>query len=377
MRFHMSISRTFVGFAVIAGLLAGSMSVRAQTETPAPLLHVRQTGFLAVIFAETIIGIQNGYFNEEGLDLEYVPVDNGRLNAAALVSGQAQFADITVADVAAMQSQGKDAILAYNIANRPTMALVVDNEALARTGVTRQSPILERYRALKGLTLGITSPGSQGDLYIRYLIKQGGLDPDKDVNIIPIGSGAALLAAIESGQIDGFMQSPPYPLMAVRDGKAQVLIMNSAGDVPEFRNFAFTCIGVLRPWAEQHPEAVEGYSRAMDKAYRFIVEHPAEAVQIMHDSNFPDTPLETLRISLQALLPAFQPDGRFTEESIRNQANVMVAVGTIDAMPDTAEGVLWTNQWNPDTLTSVILPTIEAFDGSATETPTAEAATAR
>ncbi len=376
MGIHVNVTRTLISLVSAIGLL-GAVAVSAQTETPAPLIHVRQTGVLSAIFAETFIGIQNGYFNAEGLDLEYVPVDNGRMNAAALVAGQAQFADITVADVTAMQTQGKDAILFYNIANRPTMTLVVSNEALAKTGVSRQSPIIERYRALKGLTLGITGPGSQGDLYMRYLIKQGGLDPDKDVNIIPVGNGAALLAAIESGQIDGFMQSPPFPLIAVRDGKAQVLIMNSAGDVPEFRNFAFTCIGVSRAWAEKHPEVVEGYSRAMDKAYAFIVEHPDEAVEMMHDHYFPDTPIETLRISLLALLPAFQRDGIFTEESIKNQANVLVALGSIDTRPDVSEGLLWTNQWNPDTLTDQILPTVEAFDGSVTETPTAEATAAR
>ena len=53
-----------------------------------------------------------------------------------------------------------------------------------------------------------------------------------------------------------------------------------------------------------------------------------------------------------------------------------VALGSIDKLPDVSEGLLWTNQWNPDTLTDQILPTIEAFDGSMSETPTAEATAA-
>ncbi|MDR7460367.1 MAG: hypothetical protein QN139_11310, partial [Armatimonadota bacterium] len=61
---------------------------------------------------------------------------------------------------------------------------------------------------------------------------------------------------------------------------------------------------------------------------------------------FPDTDAATLRLSFEALIPAIKPGGRLSERAVRNQAQVLVAIGALDAMPATREGVLWTNRYH-------------------------------
>lgn len=358
---------------IVIGLALNVVAVHAQTEP----IHLKEAHVLTVTLSPIFVAIENGYFKDEGIVIDFTPVDSGRLSTSALVAGQVQVTDLGLTDLVDLQSQGKDPIIVYNLANNLTMNLVVNNTALKKMGVTRASPLVEREKALKGLTFGITSPGALSDLYARYMMKQGGLDPDKDVNFVTIGNGSALLAALEAGQIDAFLQSPPTPFLAEAHNMGTILISNTGGDVEQFTDFPFNAIAVTKTWAEQNPQVLEGYSRALDKAYVFMVEHPDEAIQIVHDHYFPETPLETVKLSFMALLPIFKPDGRFSEAGIKNEASVLFSLGSIDAMPDTSEGVLWSNQWNPDTLTNQILPTLEAFDGSMTETPTAEATAAR
>ena len=342
------------------GLALASTAVVARPSAQSEPIHVRQADVLTVTLAPIFIAIENGYFLEEGIDLEYIPVDNGRLGASALIAGEAQFTDLGLTDIVTLQAQDKDPILIYNLANNLTMNLVVNNDALKEMGVTRQSPLIEREQAFKGRTIGITAPGALSDLYVRYLLKQGGLDPDKDVTIVTVGGAAALLAALESGEIDAYLLSPPTPFIAEKNGTGTILIKNTAGDVPEFTGFPFNSIAVSKAWAEQNPQLVEGYCRALDRGYAFLVEHADEAIQLVHDRYFPDTPPETIQVSIEALLPAFKADGDFTEDAIRNEIGVLTSLGSIETEPDTTEGVLWTNTWNPDTLSNLALPTPEA-----------------
>ncbi len=344
---------------IMIGLL---LSVTAAHAQDSGLIQLKETHVLDVTLAPILVAIENGYFRDEGLAIDFIPVGSGRLSTSAFVAGQAQITDLGLTDVVDLQGHGKDPILVYNLANSLVMNLVVSTTAMQKIGVTRASPLIEREKALKGLTFGISAPGALSDLYARYLIKQGGLDPDVDVTFVALGGGAVLLAAPESGQIDAYLQSPPTPFLAEAHGTGTILISNTEGDVPEFRNFPFNAIAVSKAWAEQNPQALEGYSRALDKAYAFMIEHPDNAIQIIHNSYFPETPLATIRLSFMALLPIFKPDGRFSEAGIKNEAEVLLSLGTIDAMPDTAEGVLWTNQWNPDTLTDLPLPTAEATE---------------
>src|SRR5206468_3251632 len=55
---------------------------------------------------------------------------------------------------------------------------------------------------LKGKKIGVSSVGSSSDIATRAALKKLGLDPDKDVTIVPVGSAAQRTAAMLSGAID-------------------------------------------------------------------------------------------------------------------------------------------------------------------------------
>jgi NitT/TauT family transport system substrate-binding protein len=79
-------------------------------------------------------------------------------------------------------------------------------------------PVDEKIRRMKGLRIGITSPGSTTDTTARTLFKARGMDPDQTVQLLPLGGGSNMLAALEKGAADGFVWSAPQPQIAVQKG---------------------------------------------------------------------------------------------------------------------------------------------------------------
>jgi NitT/TauT family transport system substrate-binding protein len=307
---------------------------------------VRQTGCLVMDMAVPFIAKTKGFFAQNGLDWEYSGADCGRVARAALISGDAQFTDMGMDDIARLKAEGKELLGIYSMVNSMTMDLVVRNDSMAKANLTTSMPLTDKIKGLKGMTLGITRPGSAGHVFAGYLLKKGGLDPEKDVTFVQIGQAAALVTAVKTQRIDGFLIGAPAPFLVERDKAGTILIRNSAGEgPPEFKDFAFETIAVQKAWAEKNPKLVEAYTKSLRQAYAWMVANKADAVKALQ-TYFPDTDEATLTISFNALIPALIPDGRLTETAIKNHMEVMKALGALDKIPDTAEGVLWTNKYN-------------------------------
>jgi NitT/TauT family transport system substrate-binding protein len=81
--------------------------------------------------------------------------------------------------------------------------VALSNEAIEKVGITPDMKIDEKIKRMQGLKIGMSSSGSSTDTLIRALFLARGYDPDKVVNLQPLGNGAALLDAFEKKLIDG------------------------------------------------------------------------------------------------------------------------------------------------------------------------------
>jgi NitT/TauT family transport system substrate-binding protein len=299
-----------------------------------------------VFLSALYVAQDKGYFAEEGVNVEVVEIEAGTDSVAALVSGNAQVADVGFDDLLELASEGEEGlIMVQNILNRVTLTMVMNPDIAAEKGISRESPLEERYAALEGLRIGITSPGAPTDKYMRYYLRQAGLDPDQDAEIIAIGGGSSLLAALESDQIDVFHLSPPTPYVAEAQGIGEVIIDGPAGDVEEFSNFLYTAWAANKEWAEANPAAMTAFNAALDRAMADIAADPESVVEsIMDDVGTEDAAI-TQR-TLEALLPALSTDGCFSEEAVRSSLDIMFDTEIIEEEGDSTEGVFWTNDYN-------------------------------
>ena len=299
-----------------------------------------------VFLSALYVAKDEGYFEKEGVDAQIVEIEAGTDSVAALVSGNAQIADVGFDDLIELAEEGEEGlVMSHNILNRVTLTLVMDKQKAAELDVTRDTPLKERYAALKGLRLGVTSPGAPTDKYMRYYLRQAGLSPEKDAEIVPLGGGSSLLAALESGQIDAFQLSPPTPYVAEKEGFGTVLIDGPAGDIEEFSDFLYTAFAANKEWADENPAAAQGFSRALNKGMTKIQEDPdAAAKQILDQLGTED--LEVTKRTLKALLPALSKDGCFDEQSVKTALDTMLQTKIIESAGDPKEGVFWSNEYN-------------------------------
>ncbi|SEF86093.1 ABC-type nitrate/sulfonate/bicarbonate transport system, substrate-binding protein [Nonomuraea solani] len=299
-----------------------------------------------VFLSALYVAQDDGLFAKEGLTVEIVEVESGNDSMAALASGQAQYADVGFEDLAELSKAGDDSVvMAHDILNRVTLTLVMRKEVAERKNVTAASPLKDRLGALKGLKIGITSPGSPTDTYMRYYLGSVGLDPERDVEIVPLGGGSALLAALEKGQIDAYHLSPPTPYVAAEKGFGVVLIDGPKGEVPELDRFDYTAWATSRRWAEENATTAAAFSRVLAQATAKVKRQPdAVAEQIMDDLGSTDK--ATVLRTVQAMSSALSEKGCFDPAVVQRTLDVMLRLKILEEKADGAEGRLWTNEYN-------------------------------
>jgi ABC-type nitrate/sulfonate/bicarbonate transport system substrate-binding protein len=332
--------RTALALVVVLSILLAPAAGRAQS----PRFKIKQTGFRVLYIAPIFIAQEKGFFAQNGVDFSFQEINSGALGPATVVSGDAQVSDLDPLTIAQVQAQGKQLILFYNLVTRVTLDLIVRNDVIRKTGVSRFSSLPRRYAVLKGLNIGITAPGAPTDVFARYFLIKAGLNPDRDANLVQVGGLAGLAAALRSGRIDAFLLSPPLPQSLEQEGVGQIIIRNTAGDVPEFSNTTYDGIFTSVAYAKQNGPALIAFSKSVTQATAWIRANKAEALQILGQKYFPDTPAASLSIGLDAIMPAITTDGRFTQAGVQRYLDIFKTIGQ-PATASSAEGVLWTNSY--------------------------------
>jgi ABC-type nitrate/sulfonate/bicarbonate transport system substrate-binding protein len=324
----------------------GAAATQSAVATKGPPTEVKVASAPNIFLSALYVADAEGYFKAENLDVKIIQVTAGTESVAALVSGNAQYADIGFDDLVGLAARGeKNLVMVHNILSRVTLTLVMRTDVAQRLGVTRSSPLERRWAALKGLRLGITSPGAPTDKYMRYYLRQAGLDPDRDAQIVAIGGGASLLAALESNQIDAYHLSPPTPYVAADRGIGTILIDGPAGDVPKLADFLYTAWATNRDWAAKNPNAASAFSRALKKGMQKVKADPAAAAPTVAKA-IGSTDLALTKRVLDAFLPALSENGCFTAKAVAASLDTMLEAKIIATPGDPAEGVLWTSKYN-------------------------------
>jgi ABC-type nitrate/sulfonate/bicarbonate transport system substrate-binding protein len=79
-------------------------------------------------------------------------------------------------------------------------------------------PEIKSHKDMKGKKIAVSRYGAFSDIQTRFLVRQWGMDPEKDVQILQIGNSAARSAALASGGVDGAIVSPAFVPVAKKIG---------------------------------------------------------------------------------------------------------------------------------------------------------------
>ncbi len=298
--------------AALALALTAPVAHAAGLKTVKVTQAVASFSFLPADYAE-----EAGYFKAEGLNVEQIATRGGGPDMAALVSGNVDFNfGVGVYEINALIAKRK-LVNVFNMEDRSTIGVVLSKAAAARTGVSPDAPLVKRAAALKGLTIGMTRPGSLTDKQIRQLMRIGGLKPNQ-VKIVAIGGPLSLIAALERHEIDGYAISIPYDRYSVQKGLAVQWLDNPAGQDPAINPFLMSSLITTPREVKTKPQLVRAMVAALQHAvHDIITRSPAEIAKVIAPKYGKVDP-QTLLVAIKAAKEVMNPTGRVTLKMAEN-----------------------------------------------------------
>jgi ABC-type nitrate/sulfonate/bicarbonate transport system substrate-binding protein len=257
--------------AAIAGFFA--RPVAAQQELHDAIFAVPA---FSLSFSLQYLADDLGLWAKHGLRMKSVQIA-GVGSANAVISGSADAADASPPTLTRAASHGQKLLAIAALQDRLFVALVLRKNLAP--GFDAKAPLAERAKLLAGRTIAVDSINSIIHAYVLLIAHRGGVALD-DVRIAPMAS-TAMLAAFESGQIDGFNMSLPWPLVPALAGKAVVVASGLEGDPPDMVPFANALVVVRPEDCEKREWLCRGIGGAIADAALFVHVHPDEAVALL------------------------------------------------------------------------------------------------
>ncbi|MFI5265918.1 MAG: ABC transporter substrate-binding protein [Chloroflexota bacterium] len=306
------------------------------------------TGSFNLSASASLLAEDKGYLRDAGIELETSLLQSTTQVVDALVGGNVHFGQPFLGGTILAAAKNQPVLQIANFWSRSTIVGVIRKDKLPNgmsSGAFQKLPLNDRVKALKGLKVGISGVGGLVDVNTRFLVKQAGLDPERDLEIVNVANTPALLAAFKQGQISSFQGTPPDPQQSVKSDGGIVYFDGPAGEGPStLSEQASSGVATTKAWAQQNPEQVRAFGQAIAKASDFLKSNQDEAIQLLQ-KRFPKIDADVVADSVKILAPAIAPGAQFTAGEIKGAVEFAALGGGLKKDVDSAEGTFWTNRY--------------------------------
>lgn len=297
---------------ILAGCTGGDEGEKLKKITIAEPVHL--TGYLPLYVA-----IHEGYFEEEGLDVEVVTATGGA-HVTTVVSGDA-WGNIAGPDSNALANiDSNDPIVSVvNVVNRANVYLMADGDT-PPAGASEEE--LAAY--LEGKTIAAGRYGGSPNLLTRYLIMELGMEPGKDVLLEEPADASAVVSLVENGQADIANGAEPQ----IYDGIEKGVWKEPFYGFPSLGDYPYSVISVKQSTIDEDPETVQKFVEAITKALKAVDEDEELAMRVLK-KEFPTTEEASLQASLDRAYAdeLWSKDGYITEEATDKTMDVVTKTG--------------------------------------------------
>jgi ABC-type nitrate/sulfonate/bicarbonate transport system substrate-binding protein len=204
-----------------------------------------------------------GFFKKENLVVELLSIRSSPIAMTALLSGQI---DVVVGGAnpsISMQLQGyKDIALFGGLFNRFLFSICA-------------LPSIENVAQLKGKRLGVTRFGGSNDFAGRYFLRQSGLDPNKDLTMIQVGSQDDLLRALLAKNLEAAVMGFPAVLIAKKNGLRELADLTRS-DI----RYQLTAFVAKKSFLAEKRPLVVRFFKALAESIHFLRARPKEGMEI-------------------------------------------------------------------------------------------------
>lgn len=235
----------------------------------------------SVFYAPMYAAISEGYFEEEGIDLEISTGQGADKTMQQVLSGSVDIGFSGPEQVIYIYNQGRE--------DYPKVFAQLTQKDGSFL-ISRENEKDFKYESLKGKTIVGGRPGGMPEMSLEYVLKKHGLTPGKDVNIVTNIAFNATAGAFTGGTGDYVALFEPTGSMLEKEKKGYIVssIGKEAGDI------SYTTFYANQSYIKKNPEVIESFTRAIYKGQQFVEESSDEEVAKAIIDFFPGSDLDVL-----------------------------------------------------------------------------------
>lgn len=259
-----------------------------------------------------------GYFRDEGLDVEINDFPGGSRALQALIGHSADVVSGAYEHTIVMQTLAQKVQAFVLQGMNPGLELGIRKDRAAAYSWPRD---------LKGMTIGVSAPGSSTHMLVNHLLASVGLKPD-DVSVIGVGTGPTAVAAMRSGQIDALSGAEPVMTLLERSGDMKIVVETISdkgvrdvfgGSMPAATLYART------DYIEHNPETVQKLTNAIVRALLWLQKSSTQDVLAAVPQEYLLGDPALYAASFERLRATYSKDGLIPRKGVDNAYKVLLA----------------------------------------------------
>lgn len=216
----------------------------------------------AVVHSIPYVTKEAGFFREEGLQVEIVRTA-GNVAPMTLVSGDVEFSIMSAFLLLPAAVQERDLVMLAGFTRYASMYLVA-------------RPEISTANDLRGKIVGLQRPGDAYEKNARVALRHLGLDPDKDVKFLYLGSNEVMWTSLNARRVGATMLTPPSTLFARKSGMN--FLVNLSDLKIEYQGSSLTA---RRSFLKENPNVALRAVRAVVRGIHFFKTRKEETLRIL------------------------------------------------------------------------------------------------
>jgi ABC-type nitrate/sulfonate/bicarbonate transport system substrate-binding protein len=202
-------------------------------------------------------------FEKRGLDVRLVGMGTGSVSLRALIAGDLEIASVSGSGLVQAALQGADTIL---------LSAALDGFVFKVFG----APEISSPAQLKGKKLGVSRYGATSDFAVRLALKKWGLNPERDLSILQIGTTQDTLRAMQTKQLDAGVLSGTASLLARKAGFREL------GDLAELGlHYPMAPLGTTKSYMQKNEAVVKEFMLAYIEAIHDFKRNKKAALKVL------------------------------------------------------------------------------------------------
>jgi ABC-type nitrate/sulfonate/bicarbonate transport system substrate-binding protein len=275
---------------------------------------LNRSNFASSITSESIAVIwvarDRGFFQRNGLELQFIQMPRSALSVAALIAGEIDMAIIGGGHLLNAATGGGDVVGIANFVQR------LDYRFIGR-------PEIKRPEDLRGKRIAISGTGAVSHIVSLLALQKLGLDPNQEkITLLTIpGTELNRRIALESGSVDATSLNGSIGDLYARKGYRLLFNFQGSGIiVPQ------TVLATTRRTIAAKPQVVEGYLKAFIEAIAYLVEPTNKAAVVRIIASNLRVDMAAAEEAYRAVVNSYEPTPYPSVEGMRNLQSILTPI---------------------------------------------------